>query len=167
MSLSIIASSLAVALVLHAPAAASRVPRASPEGEVRAALAHYAKLVRKMDHAGIAAMFAPDGEIVNPGQDPIRGPAAIEAFLKQFSSYKVVSETLTAATTRVMGAQATQSGTYHQRVRAPDGKMLEVSGGFDAEWIRDAAGAWRIKRMSTTPSSARSTPAAKSGHERP
>lgn len=123
---------------------------AAPEQEVRAALAHYVDLVRAMDSAGIAAMFAADGEIVNPGQAPVHGPAAIEAFLKQFESYKVLDETMTAATTTVTGVRATQSGTYKQTVRTPDGNTLNVSGGFDAEWIRDR-GAWRLRRLATAP----------------
>src|SRR5215471_14976453 len=103
---------------------------ASPESEVRAALERYVRLVQKMDHAGIAAMFAPDGEVVNPGRDPVRGPAAIEAFLKQFAGYHVMRETMVPATTTVDGDRATQSGTYAQRVRAPDGKVIDVSGRF-------------------------------------
>jgi uncharacterized protein (TIGR02246 family) len=139
-----------VALALFVPAARAAAPM-TPEKDVRAALARYVDLVRKMDHAAIAGMFAPDGEIVNPGQESVRGPAAIEAFLRRFADYKVLAETMTAATTTVDGAHATQSGIYRQKVRTPDGKVLNVSGGFDAEWIRDAAGTWRLRRLATAP----------------
>jgi len=134
-----------------APRARPAAP-ATPEQDVQAALAHYADLVQKMDSPGIAAMFAPDGEIVNPGQTPVHGPAAIEAFLKQFEGFKVLSETMTADTTTVTGASAVQTGSYRQTVRTPDGQTLNVSGGFEAEWIRDAAGVWRLRRLGTKPS---------------
>jgi uncharacterized protein (TIGR02246 family) len=152
-----------ILLVIALAASAIGVPRipvagttqiaspATPESEVRAALVRYAELVQKMDHAGIAAMFAADGEIVNPGQDPIRGPEAIDAFLLKFSDYHVISETMTPEKTTLDGDRATQSGTYRQRVRTPDGQTVEVSGGFDLEWVRDTTGAWRIRRISTSP----------------
>ncbi len=139
---------LAAVLFLTIPSAATA---GTPESDVRAALQRYAHLVQKMDHAAIAAMFAPDGEVVNPGRDPIHGPAAIEAFLRQFDAYHVLSETMAARTTVVDGDRATQTGTYHQRVRDPDGKVLDVSGNFTLEWIRDASHVWRIRRAATAP----------------
>ena len=63
---------------------ASVSPPASPayNGEAAAAvdatLRRYASMVAAMDHAGIAALFTPDGEIVNPGQTSIRGRDAID-----------------------------------------------------------------------------------------
>jgi uncharacterized protein (TIGR02246 family) len=136
---------VAVALLIGAAA--------SPEADVRAALQRYVRLVQKMDHAGIAAMFAPDGEVVNPGRDPIKGRAAIQAFLEQFAGYRVLSETMVPRTTTVDGSRATQTGTYRQRVRGPDGKVIEVSGGFVLDWIRDSSGVWLIQRAATTPAS--------------
>jgi uncharacterized protein (TIGR02246 family) len=124
---------------------------ATPQSEVRGALLRYVHLVQKMDHAGIAALFTPDGEVVNPGRDPIRGPAAIEAFLRQFDAYHVMNEMMLPRTTVVDGDRATQTGTYRQRVRDPDGKVLDVSGTFTLDWVRDAAGVWRIQRAATSP----------------
>lgn len=124
---------------------------APPESEVRGALLRYVHLVQTMDHAGIAAMFTPDGEVVNPGRDPIRGPTAIEAFLRQFDAYHVMNEMMLPRTTVVDGDRATQTGTYRQRVRDPDGKVLDVSGNFTLDWVRDASGVWRIQRAATSP----------------
>jgi ketosteroid isomerase-like protein len=123
---------------------------ATPEQEVRAALAHYAELTHRMDHAAIAAMYAPDGEIVNPGQAPVRGPVAIEAFLRRFEGYQVLSELLKPDTTVVSGTRATQSGQFRQTVRAPDGAMINASGTFTVEWVRVGDG-WRVQRMATAP----------------
>ena len=126
---------------------------APPESQVRAALQRYVRLVQKMDHAGIAAMFAPDGEVVNPGREPIKGRAAIQAFLEQFAGYHVISETMVPRVTSVNGAHATQTGTYRQRVRDPNGNVIDVSGNFALDWIRDGSGVWLIQRAATTPQS--------------
>jgi uncharacterized protein (TIGR02246 family) len=125
----------------------------SPESQIRARLQQYVQLVRKMDHAGIAAMFAADGEVVNPGRDPIRGRAAIQAFLEQFAGYQVINDVMVPLTTTVDGNHATETGTYRQRVRGPDGNIIEVSGNFALDWIRDSSGVWLIQRAATTPQS--------------
>ena len=67
------------------------VPSESPgpsaeQARVEAALGRYSSMVLHMDSRGIAALYAPDGEIVNPGQAPVRGRAAIEAFLSGFAT---------------------------------------------------------------------------------
>jgi hypothetical protein len=41
---------------------------------VEARLQEYSELTLKMDPAGLAAMYAPDGELVNPSQTPDPGP---------------------------------------------------------------------------------------------
>jgi ketosteroid isomerase-like protein len=119
---------------------------------VEAALRRYSDLALAMDHAGIAALFAPEGEIVNRGQPPVHGPAAIEAFLSGFVGYKVLNNSTLPSSTLVAGDRAFQQGSYRQRVRKPDGGVIEVSGLFQAEWVRAAAsGQWLILRMATTP----------------
>lgn len=115
------------------------------------ALARYSTLVRRMDHAGIAAMFAPDGELWSAGQAPIHGPAAIRAFLEGFAGYHVLANHTEASRTTVDGDSAVQVGTYRQRVRTPEGKVLNVSGGFEAHWVRGPDRAWLIHGMGTTP----------------
>lgn len=55
--------------------------------EVAAAFEQYARLLRAIDHAGMAALFVPTGRVVNPGETPIVGPAAIDAFLERFADY--------------------------------------------------------------------------------
>jgi ketosteroid isomerase-like protein len=124
-------------------------PSPSARAKVDAALERYADLLRRMDSAGIAALFAPEGEIENPGADPIRGPAAILAFLETFKDFHVESYDLDLQSTVVNGRSATQSGTYRQRVRVPAGAVIEVHGRFTAEWVEVSEGQWRILRMGT------------------
>jgi hypothetical protein len=110
----------------------------------------FAQLSRDMDAAGIAAMYAREGEIVNPGQDAIKGRAAIEAFLRRFAEYKVLEYELTPTSTTSDKNNVTQKGTLHQRVRTPQGRIVEVSGTFTAEWVLEDF-IWHIKRMTTAP----------------
>lgn len=124
--------------------------QAPPQAEVEAALQHYADLLRAMDDHGIAQSFAPDGEVVNPGQEPVRGPEAIEKFIRQFDGYHVLEYEIRSENTTVTGQTAAQSGRFRQMVKTPDGRTLTVKGVFNAEWIRDAGGAWKIRRMSTS-----------------
>ena len=104
-----------------------------------------------MNPAAIAAMYAPDGEIVNPGQAPIQGRAAIEAFLSGFANYQVLENATVPSSTKITGNSAVQAGSYHQRVRTPQGQVIEVSGSFKAEWSQQRSGEWLIQRMGTTP----------------
>jgi len=136
----------------HEGAAGDAAPRPdSPQAQVEAALGRYAALVLAMDHAGIAAMFAAEGAIVNDGQPPIRGPVKIRAFLESFSGYKVLANDMETSRTVVEGETAVQEGTYHQRVRTPEGKVLEVSGRFEVRWARSGPGEWLIEQMGTQP----------------
>jgi uncharacterized protein (TIGR02246 family) len=122
------------------------------QARVDAALERYSSMVLNMNSRGIAALFTPDGEIVNPGQAPVRGRAAIEAFLSGFANYRVLENSTIPSQTTVSGSSALQVGSYHQRVRTPQGQVIEVSGGFKAEWVRGQSGDWLIQRMGTTPS---------------
>ena len=121
----------------------------SPEAAVEAALQHYADLLRAMDSHGIARSFTDDGEVVNPGQTPVRGPEAIEKFIRQFDAYHVLEYEIHAEKTTVSGQTASQSGRFRQRVTTPEGRTLDVRGSFQADWIRGSGGVWRIRRMST------------------
>ena len=118
---------------------------------VGSALGHYSEIVLAMNHAGIAALFEPDGEIVREGQAAVHGRAAIDSFLSGFASYQVLANNLQPASTVVNGDTAEQVGSYQQRVRTPEGKVLEVSGRFKVVWGRAPSGEWLIRRMGTSP----------------
>ena len=114
------------------------------------ALRRYEQLVIAMDHASIAALFTPDGELGSAGQEPIRGPAAIDAYLAKFGDYKVLDEKIVTTTTEIHGDTAHQLGTYHQRVRVPKGDIVEVGGDIGIDWLRTPDG-WRIHKAWTKP----------------
>ena len=137
-------------LALLATACATH-PAPSATAEVESAFQRYCALMRAMDHSGIEAMFSADGEIVNAGQAPIRGPAMINAFLGGFADYQVLAYTTEPPATRVSGDYASLQSIYHERVRTPDGRVLEVSGHLEALWRRSTHGRWYVTRMATTP----------------
>lgn len=116
-----------------------------------AALAHYAALVLHMDAHGIAALYAPDGALGNEGQMIVRGPEAIEEYLRGFDAYHVLAYSAVADTTAVLGANGYQAGAYRQRVQLPSRDTVEVHGRFQVEWTRQPDGAWRIQRMRAIP----------------
>ncbi len=118
---------------------------------VEARLQQYSAMLLRMDTAGMASVFAPDGEMVNPRQPPVHGRAAIGKFLEGFSDYKVLSNADEATSTLIDGDTAEQIGTYRQSVRSPGGKVFEASGRLEIGWVKDASGEWYILQLATFP----------------
>ncbi len=118
---------------------------------VEDALQHYSLLVAKMANDSIAAMYTADGELAGPGQPPVVGPAAIQAFLQSFAAYRVLTERMTSDSITVQGDTAFQSGRWWQQVIIPAGDTVAVHGGFSAQWLRDSAGEWHLRRMAARP----------------
>ncbi|HEY4989497.1 MAG TPA: nuclear transport factor 2 family protein [Opitutaceae bacterium] len=119
--------------------------------DVQARLHRYEGLLLAMDSAGIAAMFTPDGAMVNPNQAPVKGRDAIQKFLASFSDYKVLSNADQATSTLIDGDTSEQIGTYRQKVRSPEGRIFEASGRLEIGWVRDASGEWLIAELATFP----------------
>jgi hypothetical protein len=90
------------------------------------------------------------GEIANPGQDTIKGRAAIEAFLRKFTEYKVLEYELTPKSTTGDKNGVTQGHLPPARAQ-PGGQIVEVFGTFTAEWVLEDF-IWHIRRMTTAPS---------------
>jgi len=123
----------------------------SDRADVLARLHRYEGLMLAMDVPGIAGMFAPDGEMVNPKRPPVHGREAIAKFLGEYSDFKVLANADTATSTLIDGDTAEQLGNYHQKVRSPGGKLFETSGRLEIEWVRGAAGEWLIYQLATFP----------------
>jgi uncharacterized protein (TIGR02246 family) len=124
---------------------------AQDSAAVAARLAEYTRLVQQMDHHGIAQLYAPDGELGNAGANVVRGPEAIEKFLRGFDAYRVLAYTTVADTTQVRGREVYQAGSWRQRVRVPKGDTVEVHGRFRLEWVRGPDGSWLIHRLGAIP----------------
>lgn len=146
-----LALACATGACMHRPNASAVAEVRTARAQVDARLRQYNDRVLAMDHAAIAALFAPEGEIANPGAPAVHGRAAIDSFLVGFASYHVLENRTLPTATLVHGDSAVQVGTYRQRVRTPQGDTLAVAGAFRAVWRRSASGEWLILRMGTTP----------------
>ena len=140
---------IAALLLLALVASPATADDASSEREAGAALQHYVDVLRRQDAPGVALSFEPDGSMAHEGGTPIAGRAAIRAFLDSFASYKIMSHDMTVTSVAVAGDQLTQSGTYAQTVRTPDGQTLRVSGTFVAAWRHQADGQWLLWNLRT------------------
>ncbi len=126
-------------------------PDSTAATQIDSALKRYISLVIAQNHDELAALFTVEGEIVNPGSEPIRGRAAISKFFASFTGYEILVYDIKPSEPTIHGRTATQSGSFYQRVRRPDSKILEASGQFQADWECNKTGQWQIQRMSTKP----------------
>ena len=142
---------LAVALLALAGCVAKKDTKVD-KARVEARLQQYAGLLLKMDAAGLASMYAADGELVNPSQPAVKGRQAIQKFIESFSDFKVLANADEATSTLIDGDAAQQIGTYHQKVLSPQGHLFEVSGRLEVGWVKDPSGEWYIEQLATFPS---------------
>ncbi|MGH9937315.1 MAG: YybH family protein, partial [Blastocatellia bacterium] len=121
------------------------------EGQVKAAMRRYDQFVLAMNAASIAAMFTPDGALVDAGKTIASAPASIRAFLGSFDGKVRVEENVSSIeSVTVTGATAILTGTYRQKaLLLSDKREIRVQGKFEAEWSRQPDGQWLIRRMST------------------
>lgn len=139
----------ALLLVLSLVSTRASADDAASEREAGVALQRYVDVLRRQDANGIALSFEPDGSMAHEGGTPIAGRAAIRAFLDSFASYRIVSHVMTVTSVAAAGDQLTQSGTYAQTVRTPEGQTLRVSGTFVAAWRRQADAQWLLWSLNT------------------
>jgi ketosteroid isomerase-like protein len=111
-------------------------------------LSRYNTFVTHQLGDSIAAMFAPDGELVMPGAT-LRGPAQIARALALFTNVRVDSSVMRADSVIRSDSGTVQWGRFYQRASVGGGEPIEASGKFVALWVRDASGHWKVKRLST------------------
>ncbi len=104
-----------------------------------------------MDADRIASAFASDGELQDRDRPPVVGRDAIRTYLKTFTGVKVEENVLKGGSLQIVGPSALQMGTFRQKARLADGKVVESKGTFEAEWERQADGSWLISRVTTNP----------------
>ena len=137
------------------PREAAAAPTLAPAderttAEVEAALQSYSRAMKAMDVDAVAACFTADGELVDAGEPPNRGPANIRTFLSAFKDVHVEANDHVTESVFVLGNTAKQTGTYRQRATV-GGETVEVRGRFTADWVRQADGRWLLSRMATEP----------------
>jgi ketosteroid isomerase-like protein len=140
---------LILALVLSA--CSTKPDTRADKTAVEAGLYRYSQLLLSMDSTGIAGMFAPDGEVVNPSQPAVHGRDAIQKFIASFSDFHVLTNSDTPTSTLIDGNTAEQIGVYEQSVRSPQGHLFKVSGRLEIEWVKSPSGVWQIMQLATFP----------------
>lgn len=129
----------------------SAAAQGSREDDMRVTLAlqKYQLATLRMDTPAIVALFTPDATIAHESQTPIAGRDSIRRFLESFAKYKMRAYTMIVTAQTVAGDSATQTGTYEQTVRPPDGKEVHVRGTFNTLWARQPDKSWLLFRMRT------------------
>jgi uncharacterized protein (TIGR02246 family) len=134
------------------PRPPARAEPPPPHEAVARAMDRYASLVRNAPPESVVTMYTPDGELLEPGMDALRGREAILAFLKPLASAVTVeSSTMATDTVSVHGTIAYQWGHYDQRAGEKGKPARDYSGRYVAEWHQDGDGTWRIARLLMQP----------------
>ena len=116
------------------------------------ALDQYVASLRAQDSRAIALMFVPEGRLQHVGQEPVIGRERIEKFIASFENYKVLSHDMIVMSSSAATSHVSQSGTYIQKVRAPDGKEVTMRGWFLFQWQRQEDGKWLLESARTSSS---------------
>lgn len=127
------------------PEAATKPDLAAEERAIREADARWLKAAQAKDVAGEAALIAPDGVLYRAHNQPIVGPAAVQAFETKFLAANPKSNvtwTTTAIHVADAGDIAVQTGETHVTGLGPkgDGKDESV---FVTVW-KKVNGEWRV-----------------------
>ena len=87
---------------------------AATTAQLDAAMERYSGFVRAMAADSIAAMYAPDGEMLGAGMHAIRSPDSIRVFLGSFTNVRVDSESMVRQAISVGDTESVQWGTWAQ-----------------------------------------------------
>ena len=150
------ASIVVLGLFSAACSAAPARPSAEAVAETRRAITEtmerYMTAARAVDAAAVAAFFAANGVLFEPGIQPIEGRDAIRNFMASFPGVKVEIATVTPETIEVFGETALYWGTYFEKLAFPGQPVSEQRGRFVIEWVREGTPeTWLIRRYYRIP----------------
>jgi ketosteroid isomerase-like protein len=109
---------------------------------IAAANAQFSAQAAKGNGAGLAALYAADGEVLPAGSDPIKGSQAIQKFWQGALDSGIASIGLTTVEVFGQGPTATEVGQYELRDKA--GVVLD-HGKYIVIW-RHEGGKWKLLR---------------------
>jgi ketosteroid isomerase-like protein len=115
---------------------------AGPKVAIEAANAQFAALAAKGDGAGLATLYATDGQILPPGSDVVRGTEAIQKFWQGALHSGIAAVELKTLEVFDAGPTATEVGRYELRDKA--GKVLD-HGKYIVVWRHEGA-SWKLLR---------------------
>jgi ketosteroid isomerase-like protein len=110
--------------------------------DIDAANAQFSAIAAKGDGAGLAALYAADGQVLPAGSDPIKGPQAIQKFWQGALDSGIAEIGLTTIEVFGHGPTATEVGQYELGDKA--GKVLD-HGKYVVVW-RHEGGKWKLLR---------------------
>jgi uncharacterized protein (TIGR02246 family) len=109
---------------------------------IEAANGQFSAAAAKGDGAAVAALYSPDGQVMPPGSDPIRGAEAIQKFWQGALDSGVAAIGLKTVEVFGHGPTATEVGKYELRDKA--GKVLD-HGKYIVVW-QHMDGKWKLLR---------------------
>jgi len=113
---------------------------------------HYTALIRAVASDSIAVMYTEDGQLLEAGMAPLRGPTEIREFLAQFDGKVVVDSASTVSDdVEVFGTTAYQWGSFSQVARVQDQPPAKFGGRYVARWCRTPEGRWKLTRLLMQP----------------
>jgi ketosteroid isomerase-like protein len=117
-------------------------PYLDVESQIRGLTQDYVTSFNTGNFDQVAGLFAPEGAIMAPHQEPAYGPAAVERLARRMSDEGY--ENLRAETLRVehSGDMAMEVGRYSVAIRQADGTTMADRGKYVKVWRR--LGAWMI-----------------------
>jgi ketosteroid isomerase-like protein len=110
--------------------------------EIDAANAQFTAMAAKGDGAGLATLYASDGQVLPAGSDPIKGTQAIQKFWQGALDSGIAEVGLKTIEIFGHGPTATEVGQYELRDQA--GKVLD-HGKYIVVW-RHEGGKWKLLR---------------------
>ncbi len=124
---------------------------AESRAAVLATLERYMEASRAVDADRVAAFYALDGVLFEPGIEPVEGRDAIRNFIAAFPGVRVDKATATPDTIEVFGNTVLIWGRYHERLAFPGQPQSVQDGRFAMEWVRDTGGSWLVQRLFRVP----------------
>ncbi len=141
-------------LLRSAPGLAPVVQGPETEQAIKSAAQRYAGLLLAMDATGVSEMYATEG-VWDRASGPLTGRDAIRNALTNANGVTVLGVDMKTASITYNGPAVIQTGEIAQTVKLPNGRTTTSTARFEATWIRNPEGTWRIHRMVTRPSTAK------------
>ena len=118
--------------------------------KVREAVERYVAVSRTVNADSIAAFFAPNGVLFEPGIAPIQSADSIRRFMASFPGVLVESASVVLDTIELHDSTAYVWGNYFERLSFPGQPRSEQRGRFVMQWLR-FSDAWHLLRYYRIP----------------
>lgn len=126
----------------------ARPPGAQPATDAKAAIIATSRAFSAAyvgnDMNALGQLYTEDAVLLPHGRE-VRGRVEIQRFFTRKPPYRQVAHSMESANLDLRGDTAIDTGTWHSTVQRGDEPPNAASGAYLVVWVRDDAGAWRIK----------------------